>query len=710
MIVVIIIVKEIKYKNPKGFFFLLFDNTKYLFYNEIMKKINKKRKYFNINNIIKKRFYVYFVLIIFLFGIILYKSFDVMIVDNREYNEKLNKLNNKFVYGDSTPRGRILDRNGKIIVDNKARRIITYEKGKKVSKEEMVKLSKKVSKHLDLDYKKIKDIDKRKYYCIEKYDKCYKYIDKKSKDKYKHKKINYKELMDIMYKRVDDKLIKKMSKDELKSAYLYYLMNKGYSYDKKIIKVNAEDKEYAYIAENNESLKGFNTGEDWVRYYPYKEVFASILGSVSNNGLPLEKKDYYLKKGYSLNDRVGLSYLEKEYEEYLKGEKAYYEQIDSSTLSLIREGKRGNDIYLSIDIELQKKIEKFIDEEIKRTKEEANTKYYDHSTVIIEDPNTGEILAMASRKIKDGKIVDNTTSILTNPITPGSVVKGASILVGYNSGAIHIGSEMVDECIKVRGVEEKCSYHTLGLINDITALAQSSNVYQFKTAIRVNEQEYFPDMPLIFRQSSFDRYRKMYRSFGLGNSTGIDLPFESHGYTSKDKRAGNLLDYVIGQYETYTPLQLSQYISTIATSGKRYKLHLLKRVEDLDGNVIYKYDNEVLNEVKTQSKYMDRVREGFYAVCHAPGAYGVGYLDDRLDGSGKTGTSQSFIDTTGNGVIDTETITSSFVGYFPSKKPKYSITVTSPNSSLPSSDGYTSLVTYRLTGKISEYMYENYLK
>jgi penicillin-binding protein 3 len=102
--------------------------------------------------------------------------------------------------------------------------------------------------------------------------------------------------MDIMYKKVPNKYISKMSKDELKSAYLYYLMNKGYSYDRKIIKTNVSDKEYAYIAEKKESLKGFNVGEDWVRYYPYKDTFRTILGSVSNNGLPLEEKDYYLKK------------------------------------------------------------------------------------------------------------------------------------------------------------------------------------------------------------------------------------------------------------------------------------------------------------------------------------------------------------------------------------------------------------------------------
>ena len=675
-----------------------------------MKRINKINKKININKIIGRRFYFYLFLIVFLFGLLTYKCFNIMIVQNKEYISKVDSLNNKIVFGNSTPRGRILDRKGRILVDNKARKIITYDKTRNVKTKDMIRLSKIVSKNLDLDYSKLKDYDKRKYYCLNNYNLCYKYIDKKSIDKYNDKKISYKELMDIMYDSIDSKLLDKMSDSDKKSAYLYYLMNKGYSYDKKIIKSDVSDREYAYIAENNEDLDGFNTEEDWVRYYPYGDTLKTILGSVSNNGLPLEEKDYYLKKGYSLNDRVGVSYLEKEYEEYLKGEKAIYEQINSSTLSLVKEGTKGNDIYLSIDIELQKKIEEYLDEEVKKTKNEANTKYYNHSTIIVEDPNTGEIIAMASRRIKDGKIVDNTAAILTNPVTPGSVVKGASMLVGYNSGVIHIGSTMVDECVKIRGVPKKCSYMTLGRINDITALAKYSNVYQFKTAIRVNEQEYYSDMPMVFRQSSFDKYRNMYRSFGLGNSTGIDLPVESLGYTSKDTRAGNLLDYVIGQYETYTPLQLSQYISTIANSGKRYQLHLLNRVVSPDGEEIYKYENKVLNTVNTKEKYMKRVREGFYAVCHAPGAYGLGYLDNRLNGAGKTGTSQSFIDTTGNGVIDTETVTSSFIGYFPNKNPKYSITVISPNSSIPTENGHASNVTKRLTTRVSKYMYNNYIE
>ena len=380
---------------------------------------------------------------------------------------------------------------------------------------------------------------------------------------------------------------------------------------------------------------------------------------------------------------------------------------------MIKEGKRGNDIVLSIDINLQKELEDILTEEVRRTKGEANTNYYDHSSVVLQDPKTGEILAMSSKKItEDGEIIDSTSSILTSPITPGSVVKGASMLVGYNTGAIKMGEYMVDECIEVAGVPEKCSSHTLGTIDDITALAKSSNVYQFKTAIRVNGQEYFRGMKLNFNQKAFNTYRNMYRSFGLGTKTGIDLPVESLGYTSKDKKAGNLLDFVMGQYETYTPIQLSQYITTIANDGTRLKPHLLKEVHKSTnsnslGKTILIVKPKKLNKVKTENKYFNRIKEGFYAVTHAPGAYGVGYINDIYDPAGKTGTSQSFLDTDNDGVIDTETITSSFIGYAPATNPKLSIIVTSPDSSHPNGNSdFASLVTYRITQRVTEKYFE----
>ena len=679
--------------------------------------MSKKTKKINYDKIISARFTLFLVVILLLFSAVIVKIVDVMVVKKDEYTNKLNVLDYRTVYGTSSPRGRIYDRNYNIIVDNKSLKTITYRKQKGVSNLDMIRVAKELIPHIELDYNKLTNRAKREYYYVTHMDLCDKLVTSKEKEKVAQMKMTEHELEELKISRIKDEDLN-FSLEEQKLAYLYYLMNKGYTYEEKIIKSNVSDKEYAYVSENNEKLTGFNTKIDWERVYPYGDVFKTMLGKVSSSsqGIPAEDKDYYLEKGYSLNDRVGISYLEKQYEEYLHGEKDLYDVVSSHELKLIKEGSRGKDIVLSIDINLQREVERILSEQIISAKTEANTEYYDHSSVVIQDPRTGEILAMAGKRLVNGNIVDNTTSILTSPITPGSVVKGASILVGYNTGAIHIGEYIKDECIKISGIpKEKCSsVNNLGVVNDITALAKSSNVYQFKTAIRVNGGEYSYNMRLPFNQKSFDVYRNMYRSFGLGTKTGIDLPVESSGYSSQDKAAGNLLDYVIGQYETYTPIQLSQYISTIANSGERLQPHLLKEVHSSSsseeiGKLEKTIDKKVLNVIDTKPEYMNRVREGFIAVLNSPGGYGVGYMNPDMKPAGKTGTSQSFIDTDNDGKIDTETITSSFIGYAPYDNPKMSIIVTSPDSSHPNSNtDHASLVTYRITREITAKYSEMY--
>ena len=675
------------------------------------KKLNKKRIRV-LDEIEQRRVLFIFIVSLLLFFIVFIKLSKVMILDHNKYKETLEKLSYDTVEGPSTPRGRIYDRNHNIIVDNIAVKTIYYKKNKKITKSKEIELAYIVSKHLNLDFSKLTDRMKREFYIEIKKDEVNKKIKKSEWNKYEQRKITLNDIKELKIKRVTEKEIESMSEDDNKAAYLYYLMNKGYTYDEKTIRTNdVSDEEYAYVSENNKELVGFNTRLDWERVYPYGDTFKTILGKVStaSQGIPVEEKEQYLRKGYSLNDRVGISYLEKQYEEYLKGEKALYEVVNSNELKLIKEGKRGNDIVLTIDIKLQQELENILSDEVLKTKQEANTTYYDHSSAIIQDPKTGEILAMASKQVKDGNIIDNTTSILTSPVTPGSVVKGASILVGYNNGAIKMGEYMVDECIQIKGTNEKCSSHTLGRIDDITALAKSSNVYQFKTAIRVEGYEYSRGMGLPLVQEAFDKYRNMYHSFGLGVKTEIDLPVESLGYgAKKDTQAGNLLDFVIGQYETYTPIQLSQYISTIANRGSRLQPHLLKEVHESTesdelGKVIYQKDPKVLNKIDTKEEYMNRVRDGFNAVINSPGGYGRGYMNYDYNPSGKTGTSQSFIDTDNNGVIDTETITSNFIGYAPSDDPRMSITVVSPNSSMPNtSTDFASLVTMRISKRITD--------
>ena len=675
------------------------------------KKLNKKKSPL-LDEIEQRRIVGILFVVALLFIILFVKLYIVMIVDSSKYKKKLDKLSYNTVEGSSAPRGRIYDRNHNILVDNIAVKTIYYTKSKKVSSSEEVKLAYKVSPHLNLDLSKLTSRAKREFY-VEIHPKIAKSKIKDSEwEKLKQKKLDATDIKNLKIERITDDEINSMNDSDNKAAYLYYLMNKGYAYDEKTIRTgDVTDEEYAYISENNEELTGFNTRLDWERVYPYGDTFKTILGKVSSasQGLPVEEKEYYLKQGYSLNDRVGISYIEKQYETYLRGTKAVYEVINSNELKLVSEGKRGNDIVLTIDINLQKQLEEILADEVTKAKSEANTQYYDHSSAIIQDPQTGEVLAMASKQIVNGTIVDNTSSVLTSPVTPGSVVKGASMLVGYNTGAVKIGEYKVDECIKIKGTNEKCSSHTLGRIDDITALAKSSNVYQFKTAMRVAGYEYKRGMGLPLVQSAFDSYRNMYHSFGLGVKTGIDLPVESLGYgASRDTQAGNLLDFVIGQYETYTPIQLSQYISTIANSGSRIEPHLLKEVHESTndeklGKTIHEVKPKVLNKIDTKEEYIQRVREGFYAVVNRSDGYGRGYMNTAYSPAGKTGTSQSFIDTDNDGVIDKETITSNFIGYAPSDNPRMSITVVSPNSSRPdTSTDHASLVTLRITKRATD--------
>lgn len=675
------------------------------------KKLNKKKSPL-LDEIEQRRIVSILFVVALLFIILFVKLYVVMIVDSSKYKKKLDKLSYNTVEGSSAPRGRIYDRNHNILVDNIAVKTIYYTKSKKVSSSEEVKLAYKVSPHLNLDLSKLTSRAKREFY-VEIHPKIAKSKIKDSEwEKLKQKKLDATDIKNLKIERITDDEINSMNDSDNKAAYLYYLMNKGYAYDEKTIRTgDVTDEEYAYISENNEELTGFNTRLDWERVYPYGDTFKTILGKVSSasQGLPVEEKEYYLKQGYSLNDRVGISYIEKQYETYLRGTKAVYEVINSNELKLVSEGKRGNDIVLTIDINLQKQLEEILTDEVTKAKSEANTQYYDHSSAIIQDPQTGEVLAMASKQIVNGTIVDNTSSVLTSPVTPGSVVKGASMLVGYNTGAVKIGEYKVDECIKIKGTNEKCSSHTLGRIDDITALAKSSNVYQFKTAMRVAGYEYKRGMGLPLVQSAFDSYRNMYHSFGLGVKTGIDLPVESLGYgASRDTQAGNLLDFVIGQYETYTPIQLSQYISTIANSGSRIEPHLLKEVHESTndeklGKTIHGVKPKVLNKIDTKEEYMQRVREGFYAVVNRSDGYGRGYMNTAYSPAGKTGTSQSFIDTDNDGVIDKETITSNFIGYAPSDNPRMSITVVSPNSSRPDTfTDHASLVTLRITKRATD--------
>ena len=198
----------------------------------------------------------------------------------------------------------------------------------------------------------------------------------------------------------------------------------------------------------------------------------------------------------------------------------------------------------------------------------------------------------------------------------------------------------------------------------------------------------------------------------MGVKTGIDLPNESTGLKGMNDTPGLILDFSIGQYDTYTPLQLTQYINTIANNGVRNKLSLLKEVHkssinDISNNIIYKNDVEKLGSVDLDIKYIKRIQEGFKAVMGYNGL-GFGYINLKYDPAGKTGTSQSFYDSDSDGVIDKQTISTTFAGFAPFSNPEISIVIVSPDISHIYGSEYISSINMRISSQITEKYFENY--
>lgn len=601
----------------------------------------------------KKKFQILKITIFLVFIIITTKLFFVQIINKNKYISYVYNNTHTFWYSPSVPRGKIYDRNNKIIVDNEAIKTLYYIKNSENTLKKEIEIAYNLAKNIDIDYTTLSKNNYENFLKISKYN--------------------------------DDELTKK-------TAYIYYLMNTGYSFAPKLIKKDINDKEYVYLISAN--LNGILVNNDWKR--KYESSFKSLIGNIAS--IPYENKAYYLNNGYSLSDKVGVSYLEKIYENTLKGHKSKYE-IKDGNLILIEPGKKGNDIYLTIDIDLQNYLDNLLEEELIKTKKEYNTKYFNKIFVVIVDPNNGDILAISGKQIikttTGYKVYDYTPGTFLNSYTSGSVVKGASHIVGYNTNSLKIGEKRYDTCLKI-GTINKCSWTYLGYINDIDALKYSSNTYQFRTAINVGKGKYEYNKPLSIDKNAFNIYRKVFNSFGLGSKTGIEFD-EVTGIKGTSTLPGFLLDLAIGQYDTYTPIELAQYISSLAV-GKRYKLKIIKKVND---KII---EDTVLNEIETEKKYLDRVRLGFREA--AINGLGVNYI--YYKGAGKTGTAETFTDSNNDGIVDTPTINKTFVGYFPYDSPKYAFSIVAPDISFGNS--YGSNINQRISYNITKKIYEMYLK
>ncbi len=277
--------------------------------------------------------------------------------------------------------------------------------------------------------------------------------------------------------------------------------------------------------------------------------------------------------------------------------------------------------------------------------------------------------------------------------------------VGYQNKAIDIGSTMTDGCVKLYNNPAKCSFMRLGYLNDIRALAMSSNYYQFIIALKVAGYNYKYDMKAPVTLNDFNKYRNTFLDFGLGNITGIDLKGETTGLKGEKVAPDLLLNLAIGQYDLYTPVQMLQYINTIASNGIRLKLNLMHNIKS-DEKIIKEQEIQNLSQVKIDEKYMKRIQEGLREVIKS--GTGYWYINQSIPAAGKTGTSESYIDSDYDGSLDAYVISNSFVEYAPFDNPKYSIVVVSPNiSSLKTNNDYQSPVNKLIAKNINDFLFSS---
>ncbi len=420
------------------------------------------------------RMNILFFIVFLLFSLLIFRLGIMQIIYGDDYKREIDRKENVTI-NTSMPRGNIMDRNGMLIVGNKPSNAITYTRPQNIKAEEVLKIAEKlgtiIHKDSKEDLKAIPEIDKKDYWILKHPTEAEAKITDTDREKLKNDKDYDTKMYHLTLDRITSKEINSFSKKELEILAIYREMITGYPLSPQIIKKNVSPKEFAMVSENLDSLPGVDTTTDWDRYNNYKdkegkEILASVIGKVSSSkeGLPKDSVDYYLARGYSRNDRVGKSYIEYQYEEVLQGQKEKVKNVTDKNgkvleSQVIREGKRGDDLVLSIDIDLQRKVETIIKEKLSKAR--LGQPYLDRAFVTVMNPYTGEILSMAGKQFEQnstsGKTNVNDFALgnLTTSYEMGSVVKGATVLTGYQSGAITPGEILNDRPVKFLGHEGK---------------------------------------------------------------------------------------------------------------------------------------------------------------------------------------------------------------------------------------------------------------
>ncbi len=657
----------------------------------------------NPSKAILKRINVLFFIIFALFLVLIGRLYQMQIADKGFYDKKLATSGSMSTVTEGTARGQIFDATGTPMVSNKSVQTINFTRTNMMSAETMrqvaIKLVSVIPESVSTD--SLTERDRIDFFLAD--PENFSKVQSRVPDK---ELINKKTGERLDEGKLYAKYVKKVTKAESTfdldtqiAAMLYKKMNATSNFATTIIASgDFTAEQQAKIAENERYFKGISVGSTWEREY-HDPTLTSILGTVTSEktGIPAEDLAAYLKKGYSRNDRVGTSYLEKGYEDALHGTNAVKRVIVDKQGHVKKEetlvkGEAGNNLKLTLDSKFQQGVQDILKRNFDALQREGYGALSQGAYAVVMNPSTGGIYAMAgiAHDKKTGQITDDALGTIQSGFPPGSVVKMGTITAGWENNVLSGNQVLNDQPINILGSPTKQSWFTNGRVTPITAvqaLEYSSNTYMIQTALNIMGQPYQPGMTIFTSKldDSFKKMRKTYGEYGLGVATGIDIPGSSNGFIGQDADAANYLDESFGQYDTYTPMQLAQYAATIANDGKRVTPRLVDGIYGSTtdgplGKLEKTIASKTLNTIPISQDNIKLLQQGMYQVTHG-GNMATG--KDVMNGASvsinaKTGTSETFtLDAAGNQVY---TSVNNVVAYAPSDKPQIAIGVMIPDT------------------------------
>ncbi len=436
-----------------------------------------------------------------------------------------------------------------------------------------------------------------------------------------------------------------ISKDDLE---LRIKTAREYSwYKPSIIVKQIPPETYAILQERIYRFRGFHTQSRTLREYNYS-VAAHVLGYVGEVNQADLDRDMYYNQG----DYIGVSGIEKTYEEWLRGDKGikkYLVDVHNRIQGSFLDGKEdvpaqvGNNMVTSLDIELQMYAEKLMENKI--------------GSVVAIEPSTGEILALVSAPAyHPGMLVgrvrgSNYAMLLTDSLKPlfnrallaeyppGSTFKMLNALIALEEGSIDLNTRF--SCSGTASVPIRCTHSHVSPLGVVDAIRESCNPFMWNTFRSIINSR-------STSAEGFNLWKEYVDSFGFGKKLGTDLVNENKGnvpsveyynrYFGEGRwRALTIRSLAIGQGELgITPLQLANYAAIMANRGHYFIPHTVKNIEGQE--ISPEFRNRV--ETKISPEHFEPIIDGMQMVVENTNA-SVFMRIPELTICGKTGTVQN---------------------------------------------------------------------